>query len=155
MKPLHVRLAAWGTVLVAALLAATLRVGATDGHPGANGPQVNGTTSQGLPMWVVADGDRVREIRMAWRFRCDQGEKIRTFGVTARENVPGFDRRGGGFHFEDGRDLATRSGWTAAVQVELDGGAPRGTSSAEVHFTRDGESGATCRSGPVRWTTRG
>ena len=155
MKPIHVRLAAWGTVLATAAVAATARVGAGEVDHGANGPQLNGTTSQGLPMWLVADGDRVREIRMAWRFSCDQGERIESFGMTARENVPGFERRAAGFHFEDDRDLPTRSGWTAHVTVELEGGPRRGSSSAAVRFSRDGESGATCRSGPVRWRTRG
>jgi hypothetical protein len=155
MRPLHVRLAAWGTVLVAAAIAATLRAGATEVDPGANGPQRNGTTSQGLPIWVVADGDGVREIRMVWRFRCDKGETIRPFGLTASEHVPGFERRDRGFHFADRRDLPTRSGWTAKVHVTLDGTARRGTSSAEVRFADGAERGPTCRSGPVRWATSG
>lgn len=154
MRPLHVRLAAWGTVLVAAAIAATVRVGADEVYQGANGPQLNGTTSQGLPMWVVEGDGRVREIRMAWRFECDGDMRVRPFGMTAHDNGAGFEQRGRGFRFEDRRGLPGRAGWGAQVRVEVEGDARGGTSSAEIRFSRDGDSGATCRSGRVRWSAR-
>jgi hypothetical protein len=151
MKPLHVRLAAWGTVLVLALIAATVRVGADEVYEGVNGPQLNGTTSQGRAFWLVAADGRVREVRMVWRFRCEGGMRVEPLGMTARDTGAGFDQLDGGrFRFADRRHLAGRDGDGAEVDVRIEGDARRGTSSAEIRLAD-----ATCRSGPVRWTTRG
>lgn len=150
MKPLHVRLAAWGSVLVAAAVAFNLRAGTEGADAGANGPQLNGRTSQHLPMWVVAgDQGRVREIRMAWRFRCERGGTIAPFGMVARAGTAGFEAHGSRFTFEDSRELPHGDGETVHVHVRLAGTAERGRTSAEVRF---GEAGMSCRSGPVRWT---
>jgi hypothetical protein len=157
-----VRVAAWGTVLVLAALAFNLRSGATARvvENGANGDQVNGETSQGVPIWAVVDGGRVREIRMVWRFECDNGGELEPFGVTLRDSVDGFDFRGREFSFAEERELpASEDGWVARASVDVsgerrDGGALAGEASAVMRFTRGSERGTTCRSGPVQWHIR-
>lgn len=154
MKPLHVRLAAWGTVLVLAAVAFNLRTGAADDvDHGANGPQLNGHTSQGQPIWAVldADGRRVREIRMVWKVRCDGGEQVDPFGLVARDSVDGFRRRDGGFSFAQTRDFDEGDGWTSTVRSRIDGGTTSGTASVEIRLRQNDVDGFTCRSGPIRW----
>ena len=153
MRPLHVRLAAWGTVLVLAVVAFNLRAGAADDvDHGANGPQLNGRTSQRQPIWSVLEDGRVREIRMVWEMRCADGSRLEPFGVTARDSVESFRHHDGGFSFTERRDLPHADGSIANVEARIEGTATRGTSSAEIRFRRDGKAGATCRSGPVRWS---
>ncbi|HEX8648592.1 MAG TPA: hypothetical protein VF715_16985 [Thermoleophilaceae bacterium] len=156
MKPLHVRLAAWGTVLVLAVVAFNLRTGAADVDHGANGPQLNGRTSQGLPIWAVldSDGQRVREIRMVWRVRCDGGNAIDPVGLVARASADGFRRRDGGFAFAQTREFDEGDGWTSRVRSRIDGSATSGTASVEVRFRQHDVEGFTCRSGPIRWSVR-
>jgi hypothetical protein len=151
MKPLHVRLAAWGTVLVLAAVAFNVRTGAAEdaGH-GANGPQLNGRTSQGAPIWAVVE-DGVREIRMVWKLRCESGAQVDPVGLVAREGVDGFRRRGGGFTFADTREFDEGDGWTSTVRSRIDGGASSGTASVEVRFRQGDVDGFTCRSGRIRW----
>jgi hypothetical protein len=96
----------------------------------------------------------VREIRMGWRFECDGDMRVKPFGMTAHDNGAGFEQRERGFRFQDRRGLPGKAGWDATVRVEVEGDARRGTSSAEIRFSRDGDRGATCRSGPVRWSAR-
>ena len=153
MRPLHVRLAAWGTVLVMAGLAFTLRAGATEEvDHGANGAQLDGRTSQGQPIWAVLEDGRVREIRMVWELRCDGGARLKPLGVNARDSVASFRHDGDGFSFEERRDFPDSDGWIANVHARIDGRtATSGTASAAVRFRRDGEDGAQCASGPVRW----
>lgn len=153
------RLAAWGTVLVLAAVAFNLRSGATARvvENGANGDQVNGETSQGVPIWAVVDEDRVREIRMAWRFDCDNGGRLAPFGVTFRDSVHGFEFRGREFSFADEQELpASEDGWVAVASVSVSGetsedGRIEGESSVVMRFSRGAERGTTCRSGPVQW----
>lgn len=157
MKPLHVRLAAWGTVLVLAAIVSTVRAGAGDEvDHGANGPQLNGRTSQGMPIWAVldADGRRVREIRMVWEMRCDGGREIYPVGLTARDSVSSFKTDDGGFTFAETRAIPDDDGWVRTVESRIDGGTRSGTARAEVNFTSDGKKGWSCRSGPVRWSLR-
>ena len=157
MRPLHVRLAAWGTVLVLAAVVTNVRAGAGDEvDHGANGPQLNGRTTQGMPIWAVldADGERVREIRMVWSMRCDEGREIYPVGLTARDSVSNFKPRPGGFTFAETRAIPDDDGWVRTVESRIDGGPRSGTASAEVHFSRDGRRGWSCRSGQVRWSIR-
>ena len=159
-RVLLVRLAAWGTVLVLAVVAFNVRSGAsgrTTEH-GANGEQVNGETSQGMPIWAVVGDGRVREIRMAWRFECDNGGELEPFGVTLRDSVDGFEFRGREFSFEDERELPpSEDGWVGTASVSVsgetrEGGVVAGESSASMRFNRGSETGATCRSDTVRWS---
>lgn len=155
MKPIHVRLAAWGTVLVVAAIAFNVRAGA--GHEvenGANGPQLNGRTSQGIPIWAVLgeDGEHVREIRMAWRVRCDEGRRIEPFGLVARDSVKGFRSHGDWFAFADTRRFHEGDGWISTVHSRITGDAASGTASVEIRFRQNDVDGFTCRSGPVRWS---
>lgn len=154
MKPLHVRLAAWGTVLVLAVIAFNVRAGSGDVDQGANGPQLNGRTSQGLPIWAVLDeeGERVREIRMVWKVRCEDGQAIDPVGLVARDSVDGFKRRGGGFAFAETREFDEGDGWTSTVRSRIEGASASGTASVEIAFRQSDVDGFTCRSGPVRWS---
>jgi hypothetical protein len=154
MKSLHVRLAAWGTVLVLAAIAFNVRAGSGDVDQGANGPQLNGRTSQGLPIWAVLDqeGERVREIRMVWKVRCEDGQAIDPVGLVARDSVKSFRHRAGGFTFGETREFDEGDGWTSTVRSRIDGGRSGGTASAEVRFEQSGVDGFTCRSGRVRWS---
>jgi hypothetical protein len=152
-----VRLAAWGTVVVLAVVAFNVRTGAGRTEYGANGAQVNGETSQRMPIWAVVGDGRVREMRMAWRFDCDNDAEVRGFGVTLRDSVDGFTFRGRRFGFEDEREIPSADGWTARATVSVTGrtdrrGGAAGRSSATVRFSRGAVRGATCRSGPVRWS---
>jgi len=155
-----VRLAAWGTVLVLAVVAFNVRSGASGRttDQGANGDQVNGETSQYMPIWAVVGNGHVREIRMAWRFDCDRGWEIDPFGVTLRDSVDGFEWNGSGFKFEDERDVRwSDDGWMAHASVKVSGrtredGGAGGESSVVMSFSRGSEKGGTCRSGPVRWS---
>src|SRR3712207_6366219 len=108
-----VRLAAWGTVLVLAVIAFNVRAGADRIEHGANGAQVNGETSQRLPIWAVVGDERVREMRMVWRFDCDNGRELEAFGVTLRDSVDGFTFSGREFDFEDEREPPATDGWVA------------------------------------------
>lgn len=149
MKPLHIRLAAWGTVLVFAAVAFNLRVGSADEvEQGANGPQVNGRTSQGEPIWAVLADGRVREIRMQWSMRCDNGRRLDPFGLTARD----FKQQDGRFTFAQSREFDEGDGWTSRVRSRIEGSASRGTASVEIRFSQGDVGGFTCRAGPVRWT---
>lgn len=158
-RVLLVRLAAWGTVLVLAVVAFNVRSGATARvtEHGANGDQLNGETSQGMPIWAVSADGRVREVRMVWRFECDNGGELDPFGVTFRDSVNGFEFDGREFSFADERELpATDDGWVATASVSVSGrtrddGTIAGESSATMRFERGSDSGATCRSGPVDW----
>lgn len=152
-RSLRIRLAAWGTVLVMAVLAFTLRAGATDEvDHGANGPQLDGRTAQGQPIWAVLEDGRVREIRMVWELRCDDGSRLDPFGVQARDGVESFRHERRGFTFEERRDLPRGDGSIANVHARIVGTtATSGTASAEIRFRRDGDDGPECRSGPVRW----
>lgn len=155
-----VRMAAWGTVLVLAVIAFNLRAGASTGtEHGANGPQLNGRTSQGQTIWAVVADERVREIEMNWRFECDNGGELEPFGGTFRDSTDRFDYDGRSFSEEVDDDLPeSADGWTAHLkaeidgEVEADGTTVSGTSAAVMWFTRGRERGATCRSGPVRWS---
>lgn len=157
-----VRLAAWGTVLVLAVLAFTLRSGASGRtvEQGANGDQVNGLTSQRVPIWAVVGDGRVRELRMAWRFDCDSGGDLDPVGITLRDSVDGFEFRGREFSYEDERDFPpSEDGWVATVKVSVsgrlsEGRGVQGESSAVMRFNRGSEPGATCRSGDVSWSAR-
>jgi hypothetical protein len=158
-RTLLVRLAAWGTVLLLAALAFTLRSGASPQvEQGANGPQLNGRTDQGHPVWLVEGDGRVREIRMVWALDCDNDSGLDAYGVTFRDSVDGFAYDGDGFEYAGERDLpAGDDGWVAHAKVSVDGrlasgGAHRGRSSAELTFTRRGTRGVTCRSGRVSWS---
>lgn len=149
MKPLHIRLAAWGTVLVLAAVAFNLRVGSADEvEQGANGPQVNGRTSQGEPIWAVLDDGRVREIRMQWAMRCDGGRRLDRFGLTARD----VKQQDGGFTFTQTRHFDEGGGWTSRLRSRIEGSASRGTASVEIRFSQGDVDSFTCRAGPVRWT---
>jgi hypothetical protein len=162
-KVLLVRLAAWGTVLLLAVVAFNLRSGATARvvENGANGAQLNGETSQGMAIWAVVEDARVREIRMVWRFECDNGGELDPFGVTFRDSVNGFEFHGREFSFADERELpASDDGWVATASVSVsgrttDGGDIAGESSASMRFERGADSGTTCRSGPVDWSIEG
>jgi hypothetical protein len=152
-----VRLAAWGTVLLLAVVAFNVRAGRSDAEHGANGPQVNGRTSQGLPIWAVTEDGRIREIRMVWRFECDNDGELGAFGLTLRDSVDGFERRDGGWTYDEDDDLPTSDhGWVAHIAVSANGRAApdethSGESSAVMSFTRGATKGATCHSGPVNW----
>ena len=157
-RVLKVRLAAWGTVLVMAVGAFTLRAGAsTAPDNGANGPQVNGVTEQSKGIWSVSDGDRIRELRMVWRFACENGGEL-TFGMTLRDSVDNFRYRGERFEFTTEEDLPPGGdGWVAHISARIDGelrgaGSSAGASEATMTFRRGEQQGTTCRSGPVRWT---
>lgn len=153
MKPIHVRLAAWGTVLVLAAVAFNVRAGAGDEvENGANGPQRNGRTSQGQPIWAVVEDGRVREIRMVWEVRCDEGARIDPFGLTARDSVESFKHDDSGFTFAEVRKFHEGDGWTSNVRSRIEGSAWTGTASLEIRFRQDDVDGFTCRSGPVRWS---
>lgn len=155
MKPIHVRLLAWGTVLVVAAIAFNVRAGAgNEVDNGANGPQLNGRTSQGIPIWAVLDedGERIREIRMAWRVRCDGGQRIDPFGLTARDSVRGFRTHGDWFAFADTRRFDEGDGWMSTVRSRITGDAASGTAFVEIAFRQSDVDGFTCRSGPVRWS---
>jgi hypothetical protein len=154
MKPLHVRLAAWGTVLVLAAVAFNLRTGAADEvEQGANGPQLNGRTSQGQPIWAVAEDGRVREIRMVWKVRCEDGAQVDPVGLIARRGVDGFRPRGAsGFTFADSHEFDEGDGWTSTVRSRIEGTGSRGTASVEVRFRQRDVDGFTCRSGQIRWS---
>lgn len=155
-----VRMAAWGTVLVLAVIAFNMRAGASAGtDQGANGPQVNGRTSEGQPIWSISEGGKVREIEMSWQFKCDGGGDLTPFGGTFRDSTDGFEYDGARFSASVEDELRQGSdGWTPHLKARIDGethadGRTTGTSAAVMWFTRDGESGATCRSKPVGWST--
>jgi hypothetical protein len=155
MKPIHVRLAAWGTVLLLAVVAFNVRAGAGEEvDQGANGAQLNGRTSQDLPIWAVLDedGERVREIRMVWKVRCDEGARIKPFGLVARDSVRGFRSRAGWFEFADTRRFDEGRGWTSIVRSRIQGGTGGGTASVEIRFQQGDVDGFTCRSGRVSWS---
>jgi hypothetical protein len=153
VKPLHVRLLAWGTVLVVAAIAFNVRAGAgPDVDHGTNGPQLNGHTSQGQPIWAVVEDGRVREIRMVWEVRCDEGARIKPFGLTARDSVKGFRGHEGWFTFADTRRFDEGDGWTSTARSRITGDATGGTAAVEIRFEQGDVDGFTCRSGPVRWS---
>jgi hypothetical protein len=155
VKPLHVRLLAWGAVLVVAAIAFNVRAGAGDEvDNGANGPQLNGRTSQGQPIWAVLDqdGERVREIRMIWKVRCDGGGRVDPFGLTARDSVRGFRSHDGWFAFADVRRFDEGGGWTSTVRSRITGDAAGGTAAVEIRFEQSDVDGYTCRSGPIGWS---
>jgi hypothetical protein len=153
-----VRLAAWGTVLILAVVAFNLRAGASPATDhGANGPQVNGRTSQGRPIWAVMEGDRVREIDITWGFTCDNGGELEPWGGTFRDSTDEFDWNGNEFSFEDRAELPpNESGWVTHVKVDVRGrgedGRASGDSGAVMWWERDGERGTVCRSGRVTWS---
>ena len=153
-----VRMAAWGTVLLLAVIAFNLRAGSTEADQGFNGPQVNGSTSQGQAIWAASDGDRVREIRMTWAFECDTGGELEPFGGTFRDSTDEFEYDGSRFRVEVDDDFPEGAdGWTAHLKAEIDGdtsgeGRASGTTSAVMWFTRGKERGATCQSERVRWS---
>jgi hypothetical protein len=153
----RIRLAAWGAVLVLAVVAFNVRAGAApDVDNGANGEQRNGTTSQGQAIWAVVDGDRVRELSVTWEFTCDGGGELEPFGGTFRSGDFSYDGRE--FTIEDRSELPeSEDGWVAHVKVELGGrseadGGASGDSAAVMWFQRGDERGAVCRSGPVSWS---
>jgi hypothetical protein len=150
----RVRFAAWGTVLVLAVVAFNLRAGAsTDVENGANGDQVNGTTNQGRAIWAVMEGERVRELGMTWEFECEDGSELEPFGATFHSADVHHD--GKRFRIADEREFPEDpDGWVAHVKVELGGRSePAGTVSADsaavMWFQRGAERGVVCRSGPV------
>jgi hypothetical protein len=151
-----VRIAAWGTVLVLAVIAFNVRAGASGPDQGANGAQRNGTTSQGDGVWAVVDGDRVRELGMNWELECDNGSDFESFGGTYQESDLRFDGRS--FRGEDESESRTDDGgWVAHYKSELSGtsepdGTLSGSTAAVVWFQRGAERGAVCRSGAVRWS---
>ena len=154
-----VRMAAWGTVLLLAVIASNLRAGSSDGaDQGANGSQLNGRTSQGLPIWAVVDGTRVHEIRMTWHFDCGDDGELEPFGGTFRESTDEFEFDGRRFEVEVDDDFPEGAdGWTAHLKAEIAGstsgeGRASGTSSAVMWFTRGSERGSTCHSERVRWS---
>lgn len=153
-----VRLAAWSTVLVLAVIAFNIRAGANPPDQGANGLQLNGTTEQGQPLWVVTDGENVRGIDLKWKLRCDNGETIQSWGGTFRAGTDEFDFDGPRFSIEDRHTSDATDGWTVHVDVkgrgEAKAGGKRavGTASAVMRFERDGQRGAECRSGQVSWS---
>jgi hypothetical protein len=155
-----VRMAAWGTVLLLAVIAFNLRAGASaDTDQGANGPQVNGRTSQGQAIWSIADREQVREIQMSWQFKCEGGGRLEPFGGTFRDSTDHFDYDGAKFKVAIEDEMPQgKDGWTAHLKAEVGGevhadGQAVGTSAAVMWFTRTGQRGAVCRSGPVRWST--
>jgi hypothetical protein len=151
-----VRLAAWGTVLVLAAIAFNLRAGAAEPDNGANGPQLNGETSQKLPIWAVVSDDSVREIEMNWRLECDNGDDVDSWGGTFRAGTDEFDSDGRRFNVKDRFERDATDGWTVHVKVELSGSTKtgdraEGTAAAVMWFQRGDERGAECRSGVVKW----
>jgi hypothetical protein len=154
-----VRMAAWGTVLVLAVIAFNLRAGASAGtEHGANGPQLNGRTSQGQPIWAVMEGDRVREVDLTWHFECEGGGSLEPWGGTFRDSTDHFAYDGREFSVNDQGELPeSPDGWVAHVKVELNGradpgGGASGSSAAVMWFERGTERGAVCRSGRVAWS---
>jgi hypothetical protein len=152
-----VRLAAWGTVLVLAVIAFNVRAGASGGtEQGANGEQRNGTTSQHRGMWAVVDGERVRELGMTWDLECDNGSHFKSFSGTYHESDLRFDGRS--LRGDDeSESRADDDGWVAHYKSELSGtvgsdGSIAGDSAAVAWFQRGTERGAVCRSDPVGWS---
>lgn len=151
----RVRLAAWGTVLVMAVVAFNVRTGAPDPDEGANGPPRNGTTDQGEAVWAVAD-ERVREFGITWEFGCDDGTELREFSATYRQGQLRYDGRS--FRATDESRLrGGRDGWVPHVRSELSGrpgpsGELSGHASAVLWFQRGTERGPLCRSGRVGWS---
>ncbi len=149
-----VRLAAWGTVLVMAVVAFNVRTGAS--APDRRGELRNGRTDERAPVWAVVDGETVQELGITWDFECEDGTELRKFSATFG---PGQLRREGRqFRATEGSTLREApDGWVPHVRSELSGrvetgGTVTGTSEALLWFQRGSERGAVCRSGPVSWT---
>lgn len=154
-RVLLVRLAAWGAVLVLAVVAFNVRAGASDPDQGANGEQRNGTTSQGEGIWVVTGGDRVQEVGLTWEFACSDGSFEKVAGTFRARDL---HRDGRSFWSEDeGVVGPEKDGWVEHVRSEVRGtaapsGALSGTAAAELWLERGVERRAICRSGRVHWS---
>ncbi|MBV9213320.1 MAG: hypothetical protein JOZ25_06705 [Actinobacteria bacterium] len=138
-------------VAAAAGALALHRQGASPDVADWTGVQMNGTTSQRLPLYAVERKGAIRAIYMNWRVRCSSG---RTSVVGAQFREPLFPIRHDGLRFS----AVTRAAPAGALaggglQVAVNGRLAPDLRAADGTAQRTARSGTgeVCRSGPVRW----
>jgi hypothetical protein len=97
-----------------------------------------GTTSQGLPVTIVATSNAVLEFTFGWRAPCDDGQ-VRSNSIS----IGGAPIRDGSFSF----DSVLETGGVAQVEGEIDGGGASGTLSR----SKGTAFGVNCKVTDVSW----
>jgi hypothetical protein len=152
---LIVRLVIYSVVALLAVGAFALRSSRASSteQNGADGPQLNGRTSQGLGIWAIVDDGKVRRLRMAWAYTCDNGASLAPFGGTFAPD----DSDGKRFWADDEEDLDPAGGWQLHLATHFKGEVKdgdrvvEGEAQAVATWVMNGRVRATCRSGPVSW----
>lgn len=119
------------------------------------GVQMNGTTSQRLPIFAVERKGALRAVYMNWRLTCP-GNPSYVIGTQFREPLARFERHGLAFTVavtEPASDGARRGRLLASVRGRLssDLRTAAGTASRTVLWHGGGQPAQTCKSGLVRW----
>lgn len=104
----------------------------------ANATSYAGTTSQGLPVTIVATSNAVLEFSFGWRAPCNDG-RVRTNSIS----IGGAPIRNGSFAF----DSVLETGGVAQVEGEIDGDSASGTLSR----SKGTAFGVNCAVGGVDW----
>jgi hypothetical protein len=148
------RFGIWVLVVVLAVVAFHLR--AVRAAQGEHEPsrQLNGVTSQGMPIWATVDGGRVVTVQMNWRASCRHETGSFPWPATFSEPADAFVRDGRRFsagHTRGWPERTARPSFSERVEGVLSGDARSARGTATLSWTGDRRFPASACRASVRW----
>ena len=151
------RFGIWSLVAVLAVVALKLRAAHAEQDAPDPGVQLNGATSQGMPIWARVEDGRVVTVKMSWRPRCARGGRGLTWRALFSEEDDVIERRDRGFvasHTASWPDRYGPPNYVESVTGVLAEDGRSATGAAHMNWTGAGATGARRCEAAVEWRAR-